>query len=99
MFKRSQNTVKVVFGSWICIGFTEGKQNGREPKQLKFSFFTKVIKIFVNELTGAIRVIDLTDLEYFAANANAITEPMECATKWKEPKSLGPMTDFSIISM
>lgn len=36
------------------------------------------------KLTGATRVIDFTDFEYFAAKAIAMMQPMECATMCKE---------------
>ena len=38
-------------------------------------------------LTGATSVIDLTMLGCFAAKANAMMQPIECATKWKDFKS------------
>lgn len=63
---------------------------------MKWKLEEKSIHIY--SLTGATRVIDLTDLEYFAATANAIMQPMECATKWKDFKSNGQITDCSIIS-
>lgn len=35
----------------------------------------------LHELTGANSVSDFTEFGYFAANANAIIQPIECATK------------------
>lgn len=49
-------------------------------------------------ITGATRVTDFTAFGYLAANANASTQPMECATKWNEFNWNGYITDSSIIS-
>lgn len=49
-------------------------------------------------LTGATRVTDFTRSGCFSAIARAMMQPMECATKWKEPSLNGSITVFSIIS-